>query len=615
MNRKRQRAAGFPRCRRRMLGFEPLERRWLLAMTVDTLIDEADGSIVDGDISLRDALAAAPAGETIDFDASLDGGTILLTMGELVVTKTLTIDATALPSGLTIDASGNDPTPDEDNGDGSRVFTIDDGDSETDSPVTIAGLTLTGGDVSRLGGAILSRENLTVSKTTTSVNSARWRGGGIWGDDVTVTNSTISDNAITGYDSHGGGISGDTVTITNSTISGNSASRSGGGIWANSVKMTVTSSTISGNSANGAGGGVYFFAEYSDSTPMLASTTVSGNSAGLNGGGGVFVKNSAAFYGFQVALMLASATISGNSGGGIVGIRTNGASVSMDHSIVAGNSFDLGLGTGILTPRHSLIGDNTGTTLAEAPVGMPDANGNLIGDPDGMGIIDPLLGPLADNGGPTQTHALLLGSPAIDAGDPSFTPPPDVDQRGSPFARVFGGRIDMGAHERQTGDVDFDGDIDHDDSVALVLGLRAPDAYEVLYGAPPNSNGDTDGDGDLDFDDIAGFAELVTSGLAANTLSTQTDPFDMTSVANDRADVKLSTESRREASSVSNMARPRPLTLDPLLKKRAHAPRLGPASTTTSRPRHRELRDDELATVWSDRFGWLENESADSQLS
>jgi hypothetical protein len=67
---------------------------------------------------------------------------------------------------------------------------------------------------------------------------------------------------------------------------------------------------------------------------------------------------------------------------------------------------------------------------------------------------DPLLGPLQDNGGPTFTHALLqrsrvLRSPAIDAGDPSFTPPPSSDQRGLPFVRVFNGRIDIGSFEAQ----------------------------------------------------------------------------------------------------------------------------------------------------------------------
>ena len=62
---------------------------------------------------------------------------------------------------------------------------------------------------------------------------------------------------------------------------------------------------------------------------------------------------------------------------------------------------------------------------------------------------DPLLGPLQDNGGPTFTHALLPGSPAINAGDPNFTPPPVNDQRGCHFDRVFNGRIDIGAFEAQ----------------------------------------------------------------------------------------------------------------------------------------------------------------------
>jgi hypothetical protein len=62
---------------------------------------------------------------------------------------------------------------------------------------------------------------------------------------------------------------------------------------------------------------------------------------------------------------------------------------------------------------------------------------------------DPLLGPLQNNGGPTFTHALLPGSPAIDAGDPNFTPPPLNDQRGCSFDRVFNGRIDIGSFEVQ----------------------------------------------------------------------------------------------------------------------------------------------------------------------
>ena len=64
-----------------------------------------------------------------------------------------------------------------------------------------------------------------------------------------------------------------------------------------------------------------------------------------------------------------------------------------------------------------------------------------------------MLGPLQNNGGPTLTYALLPGSPAIDAGDPNFTPPPDYDQRGPGFVRVFNGRIDVGSFEVQPTDL------------------------------------------------------------------------------------------------------------------------------------------------------------------
>ena len=97
--------------------------------------------------------------------------------------------------------------------------------------------------------------------------------------------------------------------------------------------------------------------------------------------------------------------------------------------------------------RHSLIGNNADTGLAGAPVGSPDADGNLIGDPAGGGVIDPLLGPLQDNGGLTFTHALLPGSSAIDAGSNPLGLL--TDQRGEGFDRVDGPAADMGAFEGQ----------------------------------------------------------------------------------------------------------------------------------------------------------------------
>jgi hypothetical protein len=411
----------------RLLRCEPLEHRWLLSITVDTLVDEADGSIDDGDISLRDAIAAAAPGETIDFHASLDGGTILLTLGELAIRRSMTIDATALPEGLTIDASGNDPTPEEDDGAGSRIFLVNDRKGNTDSPVTMSGLTLTGGDANGDGGAVDSRETLTITSSTISGNSAVGNGGGIRGDkSVSLTNSRVHKNVAS---SMGGGIvvffSDNTVSVKSSTISGNSAERGGGlaAYWSFGPGVTISNSTISGNSANQNGGGILAI----ESFVRVAHSTITCNSAG-SGGGGV-------------------------SPGGITDLV-------LSHSIVAGNTDiggqpDLGWGSSV---EYSLIGDNTGTgffedpPLDEAPVGSPDANGNLIGGPIN-GVIDPLLSPLADNGGPTWTHALLAGSPAIDAGDPLAVAGdddvPEFDQRGISYTRVTGGRIDMGAHERQ----------------------------------------------------------------------------------------------------------------------------------------------------------------------
>jgi hypothetical protein len=79
-----------------------------------------------------------------------------------------------------------------------------------------------------------------------------------------------------------------------------------------------------------------------------------------------------------------------------------------------------------------------------------DEGGGVLTEPGDQVNTDPLLGPLQNNGGPTLTHALLAGSPAIDAGDPSFTPPPFYDQRGPGFQRVVNGRIDIGSFEVQT---------------------------------------------------------------------------------------------------------------------------------------------------------------------
>ena len=165
----------------RQLGFERLEVRQLLAITVNTLVDEADGSIVDGDISLRDAISAAPAGETIEFAPALTAAgsaTIVLTRGELRISRSLAINGPGAAL-LTIDASGNDPTPNMDEGNGSRVLHIDDGRNDNLLDVSLSGLALSGGDANAEGGAVRSTENLNVTDCTIKDNSSRSRGGGI----------------------------------------------------------------------------------------------------------------------------------------------------------------------------------------------------------------------------------------------------------------------------------------------------------------------------------------------------------------------------------------------------------------------------------------------------
>ncbi|MCE9563551.1 MAG: IPT/TIG domain-containing protein, partial [Planctomycetes bacterium] len=216
----------------------------------------------------------------------------------------------------------------------------------------------------------------------------------------------------------GGGVSNlGTLSLTNCTISGNSAavtSTHGGGGLFNSGTVTLTNCTLNGNTASigGDGGGLL-----NSGTAALANCTISGNTAANFGryGGGVFNKVAA-------TLTLTNCTISGNSapiagsGGGVV----NRGTATVTNTIVAGNT---------ATTNADLSGSLT-----------PGSTNNLIGG-------SPLLGPLENNGGPTQTMALLSGSPAINAGDDSLIAGITTDQRGNPFSRTFGSHVDIGAFE------------------------------------------------------------------------------------------------------------------------------------------------------------------------
>ena len=355
------------------------------------------------------------------------------------------------------------------------------------------------------GGAFL-----TVSNSTISDNSATSDGGAILNTSgggalavasVTISNSILSGNTVAGG---GGAIFNSTLgqqatlMITNSTISGNSAGGGSGGISNLNGTVTVINSTISANSTGGGGGGISNKGGRGSATLMVTNCTVGGNTAALNGGG---ISNGADEGG--AALTISNSTISGNSanfGGGISntgGAQLAGEVVNVINSTISGNSADNGGGIGnaagvgdaseVNVSNSTLSGnwatgngggvcnENAGgsTTLELSDIILNTGNSgenifndggtvtslgyNLSSD-DGAGLLtgpgdqintDPMLGPLQNNGGPTFTHALLPGSPAIDAGNPNFTPPPFYDQRGPGYPRVFNGRIDIGSFEVQ----------------------------------------------------------------------------------------------------------------------------------------------------------------------
>ncbi len=397
------------------LQLEQLEdRRVLATFTVTNLNDLPVAASGDAPGTLRQAVFDAnlnPGADEIVFNVD---GAIRLTQGELMLSETLTVIGPGQTL-LTIDAQFS-----------SRIFNI----STATGAFSFSDLTLINGFTNAVdggGGAIRSNSSgdLTLSNSTirySSTSGGNSDGGAIFAKgDLAIIHSTIAGNSANALDSSGGGVfSEDDLTITQSTLSGNVSGNNGGGAYAEQ-SLTVLESTVSGNTARN-GGGVY-----AQGTINVARSTITANTATVMGGGiGAFDED-----------------------------------LTIEGSIVAANmnamTPDIFPNTGSLTVTFSLIGDNFGTTLVEAQPPTPDAMGNLIGDrTSGDGIINPMLGPLSNNGGTTQTHALMTGSPAIDLGNPAVAVDPAVfDQRGGPFIRVADGnedgtaRIDMGSYELQ----------------------------------------------------------------------------------------------------------------------------------------------------------------------
>jgi hypothetical protein len=342
--------------------------------------------------SLRRALNSVCAGGTVTFSNALAGQTITLLTGPLTLGKNVTIDGSAAP-GLAV--SGNNAD---------RVFIVNAG-----TTATLKNLTIKDGFGWQLAGGILNNGSLTL-------------------DHVALTQNTMATNAGDWWQG-GGGIyngGGATLNLIDSSVTNNNARWSGGGIYSFlNTTTNIVRSTISGNVSNDVGGGIRSLGNMT-----ISNSTLSGNQATAWHGGAIFHTDA--------AMEITNSTIANNIGpdwapSAVFLGSFNGAvpSLKLTNTIITGNHWYAcewhTAGSVVMTSGgHNLIQDGSCN-----PVPSDLINGNAQ------------IGPLADNGGPTLTHALQAGSPAINAADDALCP--TTDQRG--VARPQGVHCDIGAYE------------------------------------------------------------------------------------------------------------------------------------------------------------------------
>lgn len=362
----------------------------ITGLLVTTTADSGTGS-------LRQTVANATANETIRFHPNLSGQTIVLSTGQILIDKNLTLDASDLPGGMSIHGNLS-----------SRGFEVGLG-----STATMQGLKIVSGratnpaGLGRWGGGIFNQGNLTLRRCELTGNAATLSGGAIYSQNgnLTIEESTLSFNEALGGSGGGVVLGGGSNTVTSSTFWSNTANSSGGGIFNLDAVLTVRNSTFYLNSAGVAGGGI------------------------INEGGSI---------GTNQVITIVNSTFTVNSaqaGSGLYNSRV----LNLENSIVAGNfsaatgGTDIYQAAGIVNNLGvNLIGNND-TVTNEFPAGP------LVGTITSP--LNPRLAPLADYGGPTQTTPPLPHSPAVDAAGSGAT----NDQRS--VARPQGAGFDLGAVE------------------------------------------------------------------------------------------------------------------------------------------------------------------------
>lgn len=336
-----------------------------------------------------------------------------------------------------------------------RILLISNNANVQITGVTIRDGNLTGGTCG--GGIYLNTGNLTLTNSTVTNNMTSSDGGGICGTGIfTLNNTNVVSNTAGGF---GGGVYAiaGKITLNSTNVVSNTAGSNGGGINNASGMLTITNSSIVNNTSGTNAGGVYNNREL-----VVMSSTISDNRTATNAGG---------IYNIGT-LTMTNSTLSGNKANVTAGGLFNSTTTTLNNVTIANNTADddnngTGYGGGVsnlgtLNLMNTLIGTNISKSgTAPDCIGTLTSQGyNLIGDTTNCtlsgslsGVIsntNPFIGPLANFGGATNTHALLVGSPAINAGNPGALDGignhcMPTDQRG--VTRPIAGRCDIGAFE------------------------------------------------------------------------------------------------------------------------------------------------------------------------
>jgi hypothetical protein len=334
---------------------------------------------------------------------------------------------------------------------------LDSKNPSLDQSLTIRNSVITGANVEQDGAGIrvedgFGQHDVSIDNTEITYNTATGNTGGLRvrnAASVVVSNSFISGNSSNGSGGGAffGGDVGD-VKFISTSVDGNKCTTGwGGGLYSNNATFEILNSTVSNNTASYGGGGLEF--DDMQTVATISNTTITGNTAA--GGGGVRMEAMASLIINQSTITENRSTDSSYHGGGVMlysqGVKPmtltmSGTIVSSNTSVDTANA-DIDVkdgGATIVDASGSLLGDGTVDSVVTF-VGSPNVRSNAPG-----------LGVLADNGGLTKTMALLTGSPAIDAGPnpvATFTGN-GFDQRATPYLRVYGGRVDIGAFEWQS---------------------------------------------------------------------------------------------------------------------------------------------------------------------